>query len=127
MSSKRTHVDSLPEVVEFLDSILQVDTSTNPETISLAGPLWNDSDEQRFLIVRNSYRDLFSLCESALAVVEAGDNPHLKRYAVITGTAGTCKTYFAAMLWFAAGKIVRLWMGESQTYIFAKASKRVTH
>lgn len=112
-SKKRTHADPLPGVVEFLDSILQVDTGTNPETVRLGGPVLNSKTEERFLVVRGWYPELFSFCVSALAV-RAGDSPHLKRHAIITGTAGTGKTYFglyAAMRWFAAGNIVWLWIG----------------
>ena len=107
---KRTldHADPLPGVVAFLDSILQEDTGTNTDTVRLAGAMLNRITEQRFLVVLGWYPELFSFCGSTLAV-GAGDSPHLKRDAIITGTAGTGKTYFglyAAMQWFATCNIV---------------------
>lgn len=113
------------QVVKFLDSIpQQADIETPPETktIPLAGHILNEQYEQKFLIVRDCYPTLFSFCESALEI-EEGDSQHLMRHAVITGTAGTGKTYFGlytAMRWYAEGKIVRFWIGESYAYFFAK-------
>ena len=49
---KRARANSLPGIVAFLDSLLQADTCAMPETIPLAGPVWNRADGQRFLIIR---------------------------------------------------------------------------